>query len=184
LVRLQSEGQAKGWTFEIRRTEASRRAPEELAGLRLPAPDDPYWKTAPQRPAPDAKAVLPESWDWRALGGVTPIKDQRSCGSCWAFSTAAVVESAIKIRDGAEVDLSEQHLLSCNTAGWGCQGAIWAYAWLISKPDACGYVGAALEADYPYTARRTEASRRAPTASRTTVTSTGFSRPCRRSSRP
>ena len=162
LVRLREEGRAKGWTFEIRRTGASLRAAEERASLRLPAPDDPYWKTAPQRPAPDGKANLPESWDWRALGGVTPIKDQGTCGSCWAFSTAGVVESAIKIRDGVEVDLSEQHLLSCNTAGWGCSGAIWAYAWLISKPDACGQVGAALEADYPYRAMRWECACEAP----------------------
>ena len=28
LVQLQKEGQAKGWTFQVRRTQASRRAPE------------------------------------------------------------------------------------------------------------------------------------------------------------
>lgn len=162
LVRLKEEGQAKGWTFEIGRTEASRRPAEELSGLHLPAPEDPFWKTATRRPVPAAKADLPASWDWCALGGVTAVKDQRNCGSCWAFSTAGVVESAIKIRDGIEVDLSEQHLLSCNTAGWGCSGAIWAYAWLINKPDACGYVGAALEADYPYTGMRSECACAAP----------------------
>ena len=162
LVRLQNEAKAKGWTFEIGRTEASRRAPEELGSMHLPAPDDPYWKTAPQRPAPNGKAVLPESWDWRALGGVTAIRDQGGCGSCWAFSTMGVVESAIKRRDGVELDLSEQHLLSCNTADWGCSGAVWGYAWLINKPDACGFVGAVLETDYPYTAVRSECACDAP----------------------
>ena len=125
LVRLQNEGKAKGWTFQIRRTEASRRTTDQLSGMKLPAPEDPYWKTASQRPAPSGKAIPPESWDWRALGSVTAIKDQGGCGSCWAFSTIGVVESAIKIHDGVELDLSEQHLLSCNTAGWGCSGAVW-----------------------------------------------------------
>ncbi len=162
LARLQEEGQAKGWTFQMRRTEASRRTPEELGSMHLPAPDDPYWKSASQRPAPDGKANPPESWDWRARGGVTAIRDQGGCGSCWAFSTLGVVESAIKIRDGVEVDLSEQHLLSCNTADWGCSGAVWGYAWLINKPDACGLVGAVLEADYPYTGARTECACAAP----------------------
>ena len=152
---LRAQGEAEGWTFTVRQSRASMRSPQELAGLRLPPPDDPYWKKAPRMPKPGVKVPFPEIWDWRNLGGVTAVKDQGPCGSCWAFSTVGTIESAIKIAEGIELDLSEQHLLSCNTAGWGCSGAVWGYAWYLDTPDTCGYVGSVLEADYPYIATRT-----------------------------
>jgi len=100
----------------------------------------------------EPKLSLPSSFDWRDNGGVTPVKNQGSCGSCWAFGTVAPLEAAIKIEEGKTVDLSEQWLVSCNKDGWGCNGGWWAHDYHEWKKGSCGGTGAVLESDFPYRA--------------------------------
>lgn len=57
---------------------------------------------------------LPASYDLRALDKVTPVRDQGSCGSCWAFATMGSAES--NLLPGETRDFSENNLK--NTAGW------------------------------------------------------------------
>jgi C1A family cysteine protease len=93
--------------------------------------------------------ALPESIDWRTLGAVAPVRNQGSCGSCWAFSTCSNLEGQYQIKKGTLVNLSEQELLDCDTYDYACNGG-WmdnAFKWLITK-------GIMLEIDYPYTARK------------------------------
>ncbi|NP_001356222.1 thiol protease SEN102 precursor [Zea mays] len=89
----------------------------------------------------------PASVDWRASGAVTPVKNQGRCGSCWAFSTVAVVEGIYQIRTGKLVSLSEQELVDCDTLDDGCDGGISyrALRWIASNG------GITTETDYPYT---------------------------------
>ena len=59
---------------------------------------------------------LPASFDWRTSGNVSGVRNQGGCGSCWAFGTTAIMESALSINTQTSVDLSEQFLVSCNVA--------------------------------------------------------------------
>jgi len=45
-------------------------------------------------------ADVPAAWNWQNHGGVSPVKDQGNCGSCWTFSTVGCLESANLIKYG------------------------------------------------------------------------------------
>lgn len=95
---------------------------------------------------------LPAAFNWCDQGACSPVRNQGGCGSCWAFSTAGVLESNLLIYDSLEKDLSEQYLLSCNTDGWDCEGGFFAHdyhQWKI--PPIEPKAGAVYEADSPYT---------------------------------
>jgi len=95
---------------------------------------------------------LPARWDWRDHNGVTAVRNQGSCGSCWAFASAAIMESAILINDGSEVNLSEQHLVSCNLNDWGCGGGWIALPYYLDRQDSTGEIGTVMESCFAYLA--------------------------------
>jgi C1A family cysteine protease len=92
------------------------------------------------------KVKIPKSFDWRTKNIVTPVKDQGQCGSCWAFSATATIESLWVKRTGKMIDLSEEDLVNCASAH-GCSGD--------SQNTAFDFVmnsGQAQESQAPYTA--------------------------------
>jgi C1A family cysteine protease len=58
--------------------------------------------------------TYPSSYDLRTLGKVTAVKDQGSCGSCWAFATMGSVESRWLVNAYGTYDLSENNLKECH----------------------------------------------------------------------
>ena len=95
--------------------------------------------------------TLPTQVDWRTKGAVTPIKDQGTCGSCWAFSATGGIESAWILAGHSMVSLSEQQLVDCSRAygNDGCQGGDYrqAYSYVIAAK------GITSESNYAYTGK-------------------------------
>ena len=148
IVALKEQGEIEGWTFTVGENPATNYSLDDLCGLKVP---EHWWVDAKFNPCVQSM-ILPEAFSWCDSGGCTPIKNQGSCGSCWAFGTVGALECNIKLKDGVTVDLSEQWLVSCNSDGWGCGGGWWAHDYHQWKTDPCGGTGAVLEANFPYVA--------------------------------
>ncbi|MFZ0257546.1 MAG: C1 family peptidase [Gammaproteobacteria bacterium] len=152
---LRSEAKSKKWTFEVGYTTALDFAIGDITGLKVP--ED--WLTRAKQQNELARALLKTEqkplflgqcaagaaqFNWSDHNGVTPVRDQGACGSCWAFATHAAYEGSYAILNKILIDSSEQDTLDCSGAG-SCNGGWWAHQYLIES-------GSAKESDYPYAA--------------------------------
>lgn len=94
---------------------------------------------------------IPDSWDWRDHNGVTPVKNQGSCGSCWTFSTVGSLEAHELLKYKSFTPMSEQQLVDCasTTGNHGCEGGLPSWAFLYVE----GATGISTETAYPYFAK-------------------------------
>ena len=76
--------------------------------------------------------TLPDSFDWRAQGKVTSVKNQGNCGSCYAFASIGNFESKM-LMDGAYTlpnpDFSENNAKECNWREVNDYVDPWGYSW-------------------------------------------------------
>lgn len=132
---------------EMKRQEEERRKQEDKKRQ-----DDDNRQAMQDRNVPLSitPALTLAAFNWRDASQLTTVQYQGICGSCWAFTSAAVYEGNYKMKNGKVLDVSEQFILDCavdkngNDAGscdGGWYGAVFDY--LMTK-------GAQLEKDKPY----------------------------------
>lgn len=100
----------------------------------------------------EQQVELPEFVDWHKEGKMTEPQDQGGCGSCWAFTTAATMESGFAIkRNSTPERLSVQYLIDCDTVNFGCGGG-----WMLDAYEFTKKNGIVKESDYnkKYLARK------------------------------
>jgi len=78
---------------------------------------------------------LPDEFDWRDVDGknyVSPVRNQATCGSCYAFGTLAMFEARVRVLSNVTETpvFSTQDIVSCSEYSQGCEGG---FPYLISK---------------------------------------------------
>jgi cysteine peptidase B len=117
------------------------------AGPFYAMPKDPSVPEWPAYSEEEVNKALASDIDWVAKGAVTGVKNQASCGSCWAFSATGNIEGQWKLAGHNLVSVSEQQLVSCDHMGdQGCQGGLPENAFKYVKAN-----GLETEQQYPYT---------------------------------
>ncbi len=101
----------------------------------------------PLSEAADSENILPSRFDLRDSGFVTPVKNQKPGGTCWAHAALGAVESNWLLNNWGTYDLSEQNMVTCNgiNKSFNCGGngnIPSAYLTRLSGP--------VLESDDPY----------------------------------
>ncbi|XP_025206075.1 cathepsin O-like [Melanaphis sacchari] len=74
--------------------------------------------------------------DWRDKGVVTPVRNQKNCGACWAISVIELIESVYAIKTGSLQTFSVQEMLDCSGGiNQGCTGGstVFLLLWLVEN---------------------------------------------------
>ena len=130
-------------------------------GVQLQLPTKP----SGQKPLiPKSKLMGQAPINWVTSGAVTPVKNQGTCGSSWAFATTGLMEGAGFLLTGVLRSLSEQEFLDCDSSDSACYGG------RIDNALTFAMGGITTEAAYPYTAQK-----RTCTSTTPVLRVTGFS---------
>lgn len=88
----------------------------------------------------------PDFVDWRNAGIVTPVRNQQTCGSCWAFTAAHAVEAYYTKATNKSKVFSPQQMVDCDrSSNQGCNGG-----WMTDAFTYLKQTGLQEESTYPY----------------------------------
>jgi cathepsin B len=95
----------------------------------------------------DPNYTAATSFDARTKWGgcVHSIRDQASCGSCWAFGSSEALSDRFCINGGVNTVLSPQDLVSCDSSDLACNGGYLDRAW-----NYLASTGIVTDACFPY----------------------------------
>ncbi|CAF1282521.1 unnamed protein product [Adineta steineri] len=136
-------------TFKLKLNEMSDWTDNERDQLRTNIQNGPVNTKEPVESRDEI--IVPDEFDWtnqtRVPYAVTPVKNQRHCGSCYAFAMVGALEKTYAELYNQSGPLSPQELIDCSDAN-GCEGG--------SFEDTFNYVQRngdkiSLEKDYPST---------------------------------
>jgi cathepsin B len=74
--------------------------------------------------------------NWPKCGGMADVRDQSSCGSCWAFGSTDSFQDRACVATGKDIRYSAEDTAFCSTAGMGCNGGNSAWDW-FSETGVC-----------------------------------------------
>jgi len=97
-----------------------------------------------------SRSSVPSSYSSVDEGIVSPVKDQKDCGSCVAFAAMSAIETCFKKLTGAFGDYSEQQMVDCAFGIYGAKGCNGAppHAYLMWAGK--NKIEFAAESQYPY----------------------------------
>lgn len=165
IAALRGEGKSKGWTFEVANNPAFGRPLSQLAATKAPENFEEgakQWDQVSQRLGKIEQERLSQLGATARTANVTTttcsvadpvcdyqpkmpaVRNQGTCGSCWAFGAMGAWEGVYSLRHNVKLDTSEQHVLTCSGAGT-CGGGWYTpvYVWMIGT-------GARSEGGQPY----------------------------------
>jgi cathepsin B len=147
MIKAIQERQPSWKTMDINENPLKDKTVEELMGLMgsYIVEDNEIYAT----PNYDYSAV-PDSHDARDKWGtkIHEIRDQQSCGSCWAFGASEALTDRHAIHGLDEkIILSPQDMVSCDTSNLGCSGGYLNRAWNYLTTT-----GIVEDSCFPYTA--------------------------------
>jgi len=131
LAEIAAEVNAKAttWTAQAPEKFQDTEDVKPYLGAYLPG-DAKYESVGPERTDFDSSVQLPASFDsaeqWPQCSVISNVRDQSSCGSCWAFGSVSSFESRACIATGKDVKYSPEQTAFCfNYNGCGGGNNVW-----------------------------------------------------------